>query len=184
MKKVMPLNVAGAYHSRLMEPARAAFSAFLAPIAFAAPGKPGEPFLLDMATTTVAAGKIRNKANEKLQAPPGWLVTAEGKPSTDPHEVSKGGFMTPLGGTPEAGILGTRIVTTTLNAALANGMLTDPKAMEKDYIPESPDIIAHTKLIQPGQTGSVEVTLEPGEYPYLCTFPGHSMVMKGVMHVK
>ena len=34
------------------------------PIAFAAPGLPGEPFLLDMATTTVAAGKIRNKANE------------------------------------------------------------------------------------------------------------------------
>jgi len=33
----MPLNVAGAYHSRLMEPARAAFAAFLAPIAFAAP---------------------------------------------------------------------------------------------------------------------------------------------------
>lgn len=29
MKKVMPLNVAGAYHSRLMEPARAAFAAFL-----------------------------------------------------------------------------------------------------------------------------------------------------------
>ena len=37
MKKVMPLNVAGAYHSRLMEPARAAFAAFLAPIPFAAP---------------------------------------------------------------------------------------------------------------------------------------------------
>jgi len=37
MKKVMPLNVAGAYHSRLMEPARAAFAALLAPIAFAAP---------------------------------------------------------------------------------------------------------------------------------------------------
>jgi [acyl-carrier-protein] S-malonyltransferase len=37
IKKVMPLNVAGAYHSRLMEPARAAFAAFLEPIPFAAP---------------------------------------------------------------------------------------------------------------------------------------------------
>ena len=37
IKKVMPLNVAGAYHSRLMEPARTAFAAFLEPIAFAAP---------------------------------------------------------------------------------------------------------------------------------------------------
>lgn len=37
IKKVIPLNVAGAYHSRLMEPARAAFAAFLADVPFAAP---------------------------------------------------------------------------------------------------------------------------------------------------
>lgn len=37
LKRVMPLNVAGAYHSRLMEPARAAFAAFLEGIPFAAP---------------------------------------------------------------------------------------------------------------------------------------------------
>lgn len=37
IKKIIPLNVAGAYHSRLMEPARTAFAAYLEPIAFAAP---------------------------------------------------------------------------------------------------------------------------------------------------
>ncbi len=37
IKKVMPLNVAGAYHSRLMEPARAAFAAYLETVPFAAP---------------------------------------------------------------------------------------------------------------------------------------------------
>ena len=37
MKKVMPLNVAGAYHSRLMEPARREFAGFLETIQFAAP---------------------------------------------------------------------------------------------------------------------------------------------------
>ena len=37
IKKVMALNVGGAYHSRLMEPARAAFSAYLDTVAFAAP---------------------------------------------------------------------------------------------------------------------------------------------------
>lgn len=37
MKKVIPLNVAGAYHSRLMEPARVAFAAFLDTVPFAAP---------------------------------------------------------------------------------------------------------------------------------------------------
>lgn len=37
MKKIMPLTVAGAYHSRLMEPARAAFAAYLENIPFAVP---------------------------------------------------------------------------------------------------------------------------------------------------
>jgi [acyl-carrier-protein] S-malonyltransferase len=36
-KKVIPLNVAGAYHSRLMEPARAEFESFLGNLAFSAP---------------------------------------------------------------------------------------------------------------------------------------------------
>jgi [acyl-carrier-protein] S-malonyltransferase len=37
IKKVIPLNVAGAYHSRLMEPARAAFAAYLETVPFAEP---------------------------------------------------------------------------------------------------------------------------------------------------
>lgn len=37
IKKIIPLNVAGAYHSRLMEPARAAFATFLEGITFNAP---------------------------------------------------------------------------------------------------------------------------------------------------
>ena len=43
------------------------------PWSFAAPTMDGQPFLLDMATTTVAAGRIRNKANEGLPCPPGWV---------------------------------------------------------------------------------------------------------------
>ncbi|MBS0221811.1 MAG: Ldh family oxidoreductase [Proteobacteria bacterium] len=100
------------------------------PIAFAAPGKPGQPFLLDMATSTVAAGKIRNKANENLPAPTGWLVTKDGQPSNDPKEVSKGGFMTPLGGTPEGSShkgYGLGAMVNILSSALSGGlMVTDP----------------------------------------------------------
>jgi LDH2 family malate/lactate/ureidoglycolate dehydrogenase len=72
------------------------------PWSFAAPSADGVPFLLDMATTTVAMGRIRNKANEGLPTPDGWLLDREGRPSNDPLAATeKGGFLTSLGGTPE-----------------------------------------------------------------------------------
>jgi LDH2 family malate/lactate/ureidoglycolate dehydrogenase len=44
----------------------------------------------------------RNKANEKLPAPDGWLPDREGRPSNDPLVArEKGGFLTSLGGSPE-----------------------------------------------------------------------------------
>jgi len=121
------------------------------PIAFAAPGKPGEPFLLDMATTTVAAGKIRNKANENLPAPAGWLVTKDGRPSTDPKEVSKGGFMTPLGGTPEGSShkgYGLGAMVNILSAALSGStLITDPMHMKR---PNTMDIGHFFLAMDPG----------------------------------
>jgi len=72
------------------------------------------------------------------------------------------------------------------NAALA--MAADPTAMAKSYIPEASkaDIIAFTKLVQPNTKEVVEFTApaEAGDYPYICTFPGHFLLMKGVLHVK
>ena len=121
------------------------------PIAFGAPGRPGEPFLLDMATTTVAAGKIRNKANENLPAPLGWLITAEGKPSTDPREVSKGGFMTPLGGSPEGSShkgYGLAAMVNILSSALSGATLvTDPMHTKK---PGTQDIGHFMLAMDPG----------------------------------
>ena len=100
------------------------------PIAFAAPGDDGEPFLLDMATTTVAAGRIRNKANEGLPTPPGWVLTKDGLPSIDPEETSRGGFMTSLGGSEEGGSYkgyGLAVMVNILSACLSGASLvTDP----------------------------------------------------------
>lgn len=70
--------------------------------------------------------------------------------------------------------------------ALANAMLADPQALAKEYIPETDDILFHTSLIQPNETKDLEFIApeEPGEYPYTCTFPGHWMIMQGVMTVE
>ncbi len=69
------------------------------PWSFGAPAEPGRPFLIDMATTTAAFGRVRNKLNENLPTPPGWVLDATGHPSTDPRDVAaRGGFLTSLGG--------------------------------------------------------------------------------------
>jgi azurin len=71
--------------------------------------------------------------------------------------------------------------------ALANAMLADPQGMLKSYIPEAakPDIVVNTKLVMPNMTETIEFTApaEAGDYPYMCTFPGHWLLMRGVMHV-
>ena len=54
--------------------------------------------------------------------------------------------------------------------------------VDKGYIPDSPDILAHTNLIQPTKSETIEFTVPAaGEYPYFCTFPGHVALMNGVL---
>jgi LDH2 family malate/lactate/ureidoglycolate dehydrogenase len=79
------------------------------PLAFAAPAKRNPPFQLDMATTTVAAGKVKVYKLNHHALPEGWVVDAKGQPVTDPEEAFKyvferpEGGITPLGGPKEAG---------------------------------------------------------------------------------
>jgi putative membrane-bound dehydrogenase-like protein len=70
-------------------------------------------------------------------------------------------------------------------AQAAERMATSPDAFAKGFVPESPHILYTTKLLQAGETERllVEVPTEPGDYPYVCTFPGHWRTMAGVMHV-
>jgi len=71
--------------------------------------------------------------------------------------------------------------------AQANAMMTDPQAMAKSYIPDASkdDILVHTKLVMPNATETIEFTApaEAGDYPFMCTFPGHWLLMKGTLHV-
>lgn len=66
--------------------------------------------------------------------------------------------------------------------ALADAMIADPQGMAKGYVPTSTDIIAKTKLLMATQVETIEFTLDDkGEYPFICTFPGHWRLMQGTI---
>lgn len=62
-------------------------------------------------------------------------------------------------------------------------------AKDTGYIPQDEEskkaIVAHTKMLGGGESDEVTFTAPAaGEYPFICTFPGHFAIMQGVMTVK
>ena len=68
------------------------------PIAVAIPALTQPPLVVDMATTTVANGKLEVLQREGKDAPLGWAQDKDGNPTTDAFALKKGGSMLPLGG--------------------------------------------------------------------------------------
>jgi plastocyanin len=68
----------------------------------------------------------------------------------------------------------------------ANRLIADPEAFLRQYVPESESVIAYTDIVEPGQSQTIwfRAPDKPGRYPYLCTFPGHWMVMNGELVVE
>ena len=72
-----------------------------------------------------------------------------------------------------------------LVGAAADKMAQDPNGAELDYIPDMPQVLEATPMVDPEKKAVLRFTVpdEPGEYPYICTFPGHWRIMQGVMKV-
>lgn len=70
------------------------------PIAVAAPSGKEYPYLLDMATSAVAYGKIQVYEKKKENIPIGWGIDESGQPTNDPSRIKPGGHgaLLPLGG--------------------------------------------------------------------------------------
>uniref|UniRef100_A0AAY4CLI2 Malate dehydrogenase n=1 Tax=Denticeps clupeoides TaxID=299321 RepID=A0AAY4CLI2_9TELE len=68
------------------------------PISIAAPAKNGGSFVLDMATSAVALGKVEIHERNGSSIPEGWGCDSQGRVSTDPSKVLNGGGLVPLGG--------------------------------------------------------------------------------------
>lgn len=64
-------------------------------------------------------------------------------------------------------------------------MITQKDAAEKGYVPAIPQVLAATPLVNPNETYRLKFTAptDPGNYPYVCTFPGHWRLMFGTMKV-
>jgi ureidoglycolate dehydrogenase (NAD+) len=71
------------------------------PIAIAVPAGQRPPLLLDMATATVALGKITQARNSGATIPPDWGVDKNGLPTTDPHQVAT---LLPMAGAKGSGL--------------------------------------------------------------------------------
>lgn len=75
----------------------------VSPIACGAPGREGSDFILDMAPSVAARGKIYKAKRRGEKIPLDWALDAEGKPTDDP-EAALGGVMLPMGGPKGSGL--------------------------------------------------------------------------------
>ena len=66
-------------------------------------------------------------------------------------------------------------------AALGLGL--DGESLQ--YIPDLGEVLFHTSLLQPESQESIYFVVpdQPGSYEFVCTFPGHHLVMRGILQV-
>ena len=66
-------------------------------------------------------------------------------------------------------------------AAVAMGA----EGFAKGFRPDTPDILAGTKMLDNGQKETIEVTLPgPGDYEIVCSFPGHHILMRAILRAR
>ena len=68
------------------------------PLSFSIPNPAGPPVTLDIATSAIAAGKIKAAKAKHERLPPDAILDRHGRPSTDPQAFFDGGFLLPFGG--------------------------------------------------------------------------------------
>ncbi|MEO5564929.1 MAG: plastocyanin/azurin family copper-binding protein, partial [Chitinophagaceae bacterium] len=68
---------------------------------------------------------------------------------------------------------------------LAQGQTAGSVATRMQYVPRMPEVLYATPMINPGGRFvlNIKVPDVPGDYPYICTFPGHWRIMKGILRV-
>jgi len=72
-----------------------------------------------------------------------------------------------------------------LNQA-AGKLAEQPDAFARHYTPDLPSVLAHTRVLLPGESSTIwfQAPDKPGDYTYLCTIPGHGEIMRGTLRVE
>ena len=76
---------------------------------------------------------------------------------------------------------------TTEKVGLASDKLAEsPEGLKQQYIPDMPEVLYATPLVNPNEKFSLKLRVPdvPGKYPYICSYPGHWRIMKGVLIVE
>jgi (2R)-3-sulfolactate dehydrogenase (NADP+) len=110
----------------------------------------GHPVIVDMATTTVARGKIAALAREGKPVPPGWALDASGQPTTD-AQAALAGMLSPLGGAKGFALA---LIVEALAAGLAGPRLS----------PEVTDMFAADDDTKPQGLGHLLITIDPARF--------------------
>ena len=65
------------------------------------------------------------------------------------------------------------------------GMALGLKGPEMNYVPNLPEVIANSKILEPGTNETIYFTVpnKPGDYQFVCTYPGHYLAMQGILRI-
>ena len=67
----------------------------------------------------------------------------------------------------------------------ADKLAQDPNGSKMQYVPKMPEVLAFTPLVNPQSSYVLTFRIpdQPGDYPFVCTFPGHWRIMNGILRV-
>lgn len=146
------------------------------PFAAAVPLEGQPPMVLDFATSVVAEGKVRVAFDAGKAIPEGWVLRADGQPTTNPKDLYEEGMLLPAAGHKGYGLamlmefLGSALVgqgdITGKTSHRVNGVLFIALAIEPfrplaDFLADSATLYQQVKAVPPVE--GVEAVLIPGE---------------------
>ena len=144
-------------------------------LAAAVPGEPGRALRRDVRAVGVQVVRV-GTIPEQMSFDLRWFAVEAGKAVqivyTNPDAMTHNMIIGRPGSLKEIG-----------NASMTMSVPTDPNA--KPYVPDSPNVMQATRLLNWGETERLAFNAprQPGDYVFVCTFPGHWVRMYGIMLV-